>query len=188
MLQEQEIRTPQDLSHDIPGLSVQSSFRGQSALMWIRGVPGVITYFADVPTALAFGAFYFDLDNVQALKGPQGTLFGLNADAGAILFQPKKPTGDFEGFAQVTLGDYNRHTFDGVANIPVVPDNPWYGSKGNIVIPMDSNMTKPRKNIYMTTIIGSAAFRRSCARPTISKITSSQIIIIITATAAISFQ
>jgi iron complex outermembrane receptor protein len=118
----QDIRQAQDLSHDVPGLSIVSSYRGYATSVFLRGVPGVITYFAEVPTTLTGGAYYFDLDNVQALKGPQGTLFGLNADAGAILFEPKKPTGTFEGYGQVTVGDYNRHEFQGAINIPVVTD------------------------------------------------------------------
>jgi iron complex outermembrane receptor protein len=118
-LEEQDIREAQDLSHNIPGLTIVSSVRGMSSFAFLRGVPGVITYFADVPTVLAGGALYFDLDNVQALKGPQGTLFGLNADAGAILFEPKRPTDRFEGYGQVTVGDYNRHGFEGVVNLPL---------------------------------------------------------------------
>jgi iron complex outermembrane receptor protein len=121
-LAEQDIREAQDLSHDIPGLAIVSSYRGYATSVFLRGVPGVITYFAEVPTTLTGGAYYFDLDNVQALKGPQGTLFGLNADAGAILFEPKRPTDTFEGYGQVTLGDYNRHEFQGVVNVPVVAD------------------------------------------------------------------
>ncbi len=125
-LAEQDIRQAQDLSHNVPGLSIVSSFRGNASFVFLRGVPGVITYFAEVPmgttTPLAGGAFYFDLDNVQALKGPQGTLFGLNADAGALLFQPKRPADNFGGYAQVTVGDYNRHEFQGVVNVPVVAD------------------------------------------------------------------
>jgi iron complex outermembrane receptor protein len=133
-LQEQDIKEAQDLSHDVPGFTIQSSLRGAGSSVWIRGIPGVVGYFADVPitvpqsgTSISVGGFnggalFFDLENVQALKGPQGTLFGLNADAGAILFEPKKPTANFEGYAQVTLGDYNRHEIEGVMNVPVVPD------------------------------------------------------------------
>lgn len=119
-LAEQDIREAQELSHNIPGLTIVSSYRGYATNVFLRGVPGVITYFAEVPSTLAGGAFYFDLDNVQALKGPQGTLFGLNADAGAILFEPKRPTNSFEGYGQVTVGDYGRHEFQAVVNLPVV--------------------------------------------------------------------
>jgi iron complex outermembrane receptor protein len=121
-LHEQDIKQAQDLSHDIPGLTIQSSFRGQAQFVWLRGIPSVVTYFASVPTSLTGGGFYFDLENIQALKGPQGTLFGLNADGGAVLFEPKRPTNDFEGYGQVTLGDYSRETVEGVANIPIVAD------------------------------------------------------------------
>jgi len=121
-LEQQDIRTSQFLSRNIPGLVIVSGTRGSASSVFLRGVPGVVIYFADVPTTLAGSALYFDLDNVQALKGPQGTLFGLNADGGALLVRPKKPTNNFEGYGQITLGDYNRHDVEGVVNIPVVDD------------------------------------------------------------------
>ena len=56
------------------------------------------------------------------LKGPQGVAFGLNTTGGAILFEPKHPTNDFEGYVEVTLGDYNRHELEAAVNVPVVDD------------------------------------------------------------------
>ena len=53
-------------------------------------------------------SYYFDVSSVQVLKGPQGTLFGLSNDAGAILYEPTKPTNNYEGYVQATLGNYGR--------------------------------------------------------------------------------
>ena len=49
----------------------------------------------------------FDLQRVEVLRGPQGTLFGRNATGGAIQFISNKPTKDFEGYGSLTYGSYN---------------------------------------------------------------------------------
>jgi iron complex outermembrane receptor protein len=94
------------------------------------GASSVVTYFAEVPAAgivnnggnsLSLGQT-FDLESLQVLAGPQGTLFGRSAVGGAILFEPKRPTNNFEGYVQIGLGDYNLKEAEVVANIPIVSD------------------------------------------------------------------
>jgi iron complex outermembrane receptor protein len=84
--------------------------------------PSVIAYFAEVPVAHINTGQYFDLENVQVLKGPQGTLFGRVTDGGAVLIQPKAPTDKFEGFAEVKAGSYNLKGFTGAINAPLIAD------------------------------------------------------------------
>ena len=128
------------LQHFVPSLSVSTSTTRDAINVYIRGVgpttsadPAVVTYFADIPlpqpansqssgSSGAQPGLFFDLENAQVLKGPQGTLFGKNTTGGALLLAPHKPTNNFEGYAQVTLGDYNRHDFEGVVNVPIVKD------------------------------------------------------------------
>ncbi len=128
------------LQHLVPSLSVSTSTTRDSINIYFRGVgpttsadPAVVTYIADIPlpqpaNAEASGSsgaqpgLFFDLENAQVLKGPQGTLFGKNTTGGALLLAPHQPTNNFEGYAQVTLGDYNRHDFEGVVNVPIVKD------------------------------------------------------------------
>jgi iron complex outermembrane receptor protein len=123
-LERQDIHVSNQLNMYVPGLTIccqqgaGNSNGGQGSFLYLRGVPGVIPYFGEVPVSIGGSAFYFDLRNVQVLKGPQGTLFGLSGDAGAILFEPQRPTDKFEGSAQVTLGDYARKEFQGVINVP----------------------------------------------------------------------
>src|ERR1019366_9171192 len=90
----------------------------------------VLGYFNQLPTVagaanpsgLNGSAFYFDLANVQVLKGPQGTLFGISTNGGAILFESKKPVNDFEGYIQAGGGNYGHVETEGVLNVPLVDE------------------------------------------------------------------
>jgi iron complex outermembrane receptor protein len=130
-LQEDNINNINDIEYAAPGLSNQQtsglhnfptfSIRGQGQTFG-QSFPGVVVYFSDVPQELGeFGEFY-DMDNVQVLKGPQGTLFGRNTTGGAVLFTPNKPTNDFSGYFDARLGDYDRQEFEGAIGGPIIPD------------------------------------------------------------------
>jgi iron complex outermembrane receptor protein len=115
-----------DLGSYIPSLATNANFGPERSSFSIRGFiqegrtsPSVAVYFADVVAPRAnsgttsgngagVGAF-FDLQNVQVLKGPQGTLFGRNTTGGAILLVPTKPTDKLEGYLEGSLGNYNMH-------------------------------------------------------------------------------
>ncbi len=126
-----------DLANMTPSLAVSNGFGTENATFAIRGfsqdagtAPTVAAYFADVvalrgPTqgteagdTLAPGSF-FDLQNVQVLKGPQGTLFGRNTTGGAILLVPQKPTSKTEGYVEVSGGNYGMYRLQGVFNVPL---------------------------------------------------------------------
>ena len=59
------------------------------------------------------GFMLFDMDRVEILRGPQGTLYGRNATGGLVHFVSKKPTEEFEGYAQLTGGSYDQISFEG---------------------------------------------------------------------------
>jgi iron complex outermembrane receptor protein len=61
-----------------------------------------------------------DMDRVEVLMGPQGTLFGRNTIGGAINITTKKPTDKLEGFVDVAFGNYNTRKYSGVLNLPIV--------------------------------------------------------------------
>lgn len=63
--------------------------------------------------------YFYDVANLQVLKGPQGTLFGKNTTAGAVLLTTQRPTDRFEGFARVRVGSYNRLETEGAINVPL---------------------------------------------------------------------
>jgi iron complex outermembrane receptor protein len=126
-----------DLAKVVPGLSVQSLYSSDMSTFAIRGFyqesrtsATVGVYFADVVTPRGGGtsipggdgagaANMMDLQNVQVLKGPQGTLFGRNTTGGAILLVPKKPTDKFEGYVEGSVGNYNMRRVQAVVNLPL---------------------------------------------------------------------
>lgn len=71
--------------------------------------------------AAAFGSFY-DLERIEVLRGPQGTLFGRNATGGSINVITRKPTSEFSGYGQATIGNYDRLAFEGAVGGPIVGD------------------------------------------------------------------
>ncbi|MBN7798459.1 TonB-dependent receptor [Parahaliea mediterranea] len=60
-----------------------------------------------------------DIARVEILNGPQGTLFGRNAAAGAIQYVTNKPVDEYEGWVKATLGNYDRRQLEGVFNVPI---------------------------------------------------------------------
>jgi iron complex outermembrane recepter protein len=122
-LDKEEVRGILDLQSLAPSLNVELlTNRDDGGLAVIRGLPSA-GYFAEIPTAnTGVIGTYYDLSSVQVLNGPQGTLFGINSIGGAILFEPKHPVNDFEGYAKITLGNYNERGFEGAINVPIVED------------------------------------------------------------------
>jgi iron complex outermembrane receptor protein len=123
-LEKKDIRDALKLTDSIPGFNGATGASLGLTYTFLRGAPGVIFYWDDVPVNVNNQAqgFYFDMENLQVLYGPQGTLFGLSNDAGAILFQPNHPRNDYDGYGKITLGDYGRQTVEALVNVPVVPD------------------------------------------------------------------
>ncbi|HLG89351.1 MAG TPA: TonB-dependent receptor plug domain-containing protein [Alphaproteobacteria bacterium] len=137
-LEAHHIEQVHDLIRDVPSMAMSTAQSDQNApfstQLTLRGLEGTVPYFAGVPAGhadfnsnngLATGlspANFFDLDHVEVDKGPQGTLFGKNSIGGLLDFEPKRPTNDFEGYAKVTVGNYNDFEFEGALNVPIVPD------------------------------------------------------------------
>jgi iron complex outermembrane receptor protein len=63
--------------------------------------------------------YLYDVANLQVLKGPQGTLFGKNTTAGAVILTTQRPTDAFGGYATVRGGSYNRIDSEGAINVPL---------------------------------------------------------------------
>jgi iron complex outermembrane receptor protein len=84
---------------------------------------GVITYRDGVPTFPGYvqGEPYYDIANIQVLRGPQGTIVGQNATGGAVFVNTNDPIigGGYRGYVQVQYGNYNDAGAQGAVNIPI---------------------------------------------------------------------
>lgn len=133
-IREKAINTATDLQNFTPSLTVLGDVARNQETYTIRGMggtggqgtgsgPGVVAYFAEVPTAASGPGNFFDLASLQVLKGPQGTLFGRNTTGGAVLLEPARPKMNVvEGFVQGTIGSLNRRSAQGALNVPIVED------------------------------------------------------------------
>ncbi len=128
------VRDALDLQYQTPSLSVTANGTSRNSLSYaIRGQrtqeaqlltdPPVGTYFAEVvsPRTYGFGTAFYDLQNVQVLKGVQGTLFGRNMTGGAVLVEPNHPDlNEYHGELTGQYGNYDLKDITGMVNIPVV--------------------------------------------------------------------
>ncbi len=121
-LQQQDVKDIWTLTKNIGGLNICCS-PGTTSFIFLRGIGnGTPTYFNDVPADSGGFANFFDVSSVQVLKGPQGTLFGQASNAGALVYQPRKPGEVFGGYVNVTAGNYGRRSIDGALDVPIVED------------------------------------------------------------------
>ncbi|HUD94005.1 TonB-dependent receptor [Sphingobium sp.] len=137
-LETKTVMSVADLTKITPGLNISGggakanpfiTIRGQSRGVTGNVSPGVLTYFNDIPLA-TYGSLMqtYDMENIQVLKGPQGTLFGRNSIGGAILTYSKAPTHDFNGYVKGDVAGYSNKKFggfrqiEGAINVPIIQD------------------------------------------------------------------
>jgi len=122
-----------DLIKQVPNMTfTKTNFSGYS--IQIRGIgtqaisvttdPAVAVAFNDTPFIRNhfFEQEFFDVSQVEVLRGPQGTLYGRNATAGVVNVISAKPTDQFEALASADVGNYNNRRIEGMINIPIVDD------------------------------------------------------------------
>jgi len=122
-----------DLIKSVPNMTfTKTNFSGYS--IQIRGIgtqaisvttdPAVAVAMNDIPFIRNhfFEQEFFDLGQVEVLRGPQGTLYGRNATAGVVNLTTAKPTDQFEAMASAELGNYHQKRFEGMLNLPIVDD------------------------------------------------------------------
>jgi iron complex outermembrane receptor protein len=120
--------TVSELTQVVPGLDATSQTGNRNdVFVFIRGqgytytttYPGVVTYVSEVPIPRLNAGQFYDLQNTQVLRGPQGTLFGRNTTGGAILLQPNTPSDTFGGYGEIGAGNYGLASMDGAINLPL---------------------------------------------------------------------
>jgi iron complex outermembrane recepter protein len=134
-LRKLSLRDAAQISNYVPNMVESAIFGpGVSPNLAIRGV-GMNDYNAASESPIAgyiddvyviYGGAYafplFDMDRVEVLRGPQGTLFGRNSTAGAIQFISQKPKQTFEAAASVEYGSYDTRKGDAMLNVPLIQD------------------------------------------------------------------
>jgi len=127
MMDDFGIRNQSDLQNLVPATTIQpydSAIRGVGRnFRNLGGDPGVATYMngvysEDLYTA-TIGSFW-DIERIEVLRGPQGTLYGRNAVGGAMNFLYKKPSDEFEFAAKGIVGDYGTQDAYFMVNAPLV--------------------------------------------------------------------
>ncbi len=121
------------LSNRTPSLQMESSFGRIFPRFFIRGLgntdfdlnasqPVSVLYDGVVlENAMLKGFPAFDLDRIEVLRGPQGTLFGRNTPAGIVKFESARPTQTLEGYGRLSYGQFNSSNFEGAISGPLVP-------------------------------------------------------------------
>ena len=131
-LREAGVRNLSDLNQVVPNIEVASG-NGNSGIanIYIRGVgqrnsganidSGVGIYIDGIYLGRPDGALLDinDIQSVQVLRGPQGTLFGKNTTGGALVFTSNPPTDEFEGLVGGRVGNYDRLDGDLMINVPI---------------------------------------------------------------------
>ena len=127
-LREQGILAAEELSKSVPSLQINNSTSPQ---IFIRGIgqrapfarfdPSVSVYLDGIFIPRPDGQLLdtIDVDSVQVLRGPQGTLFGKNNTGGALVFTLTKPGEEFGGYIDAGLGNYNEQRLQAAVDMPI---------------------------------------------------------------------
>ncbi|MEX1146968.1 MAG: TonB-dependent receptor [Sphingomonadales bacterium] len=134
-IEERRMQTLADVTHFVPNVQfdgvASESGGGASSQIAIRGIgqtdyvltvePAVGIYLDGVYVGRSVGSVVdaVDVERLEVLRGPQGTLFGKNTIAGAIQLISKRPSSELEGYIEATTGRYDRMDFRGAISGPI---------------------------------------------------------------------
>ncbi len=132
-LDRQQVANVTDIQRFVPSLQFNQNAANNALLITLRGIgndaaftissdPEVGFYVDGIytPTVQGSTGLLYDLERLEVLRGPQGTLFGRNTTAGAITLTTAKPKlGDESGYIELIGGDYSRFGSRGAINMPI---------------------------------------------------------------------
>lgn len=122
------------LSNRVPGLYVESSNGRIAPRFYIRGLGNIdFDLASSQPVSVVFDNVVqenvvlksfpiFDVDKVEVIRGPQGSLFGRNTTAGIVKIDSRKPTEETEGYVRINYGSYDTANFEGAVGGTIVDD------------------------------------------------------------------
>jgi len=131
------------LQDNTPGMTSANVSNRMWSGVWIRGIgngtatvggdPGVAFHLDGVYQQDSFssGMPLFDMERIEVLRGPQGTLYGKNATGGSINYVSKKPTSELELSGDIIMGNYDKMVVRGAINVPLIAEKlnfrtAWY--------------------------------------------------------------
>ena len=132
LLRKQNVSDLNDLGTLVPGFRMSNSVNSTSTpIISMRGQrPNDLSFAVDQAVPIYFNEVVitppegsnlalYDLQSVQVLKGPQGTLFGRNSTGGALLITANRPGTEFGGYLEGGVGNYDLYEFEGAVDMPV---------------------------------------------------------------------
>jgi iron complex outermembrane receptor protein len=139
-LESLQIRQTPDIAAVVPNLTVARNDTYSNSTIVLRGITQANN--SDVPVAIIvdgvpqddskqFNSHLYDIAQIEVLKGPQGSLYGRNAEAGAIIITTAAPSNDFKGFADVSYGKGSTLDTNAGLSGALVPDKILYRLAGN---------------------------------------------------------
>lgn len=127
-LERQGLKNAVDLQVILPTIKFQDSsmptvsIRGVGTNNINAGVDASVAYSVDgvyLSHSPAMPSVFFDIERIEALSGPQGTLYGRNSNGGVLNLLTKNPKNEFEGYISAEVGNYNSNAFQGMVNLPI---------------------------------------------------------------------
>ncbi|WP_371356227.1 TonB-dependent receptor [Pseudomonas chlororaphis] len=154
-LEDKQIKSIRDLSGQVPNLSLSRQSISYSAQTYgIRGIgetdpiqEAAVAVYADdlyIPRAISSMLDFNDVERVEVLRGPQGTLYGRNSSAGAIRVITRDPTQETRGFLELGAGNYDARNGRLLISGPLV-DNTLFGSFSAIRLSRDGTVSNPTR-------------------------------------------
>ena len=171
MMEDKQIITPSDLQMNAPNVSFTATNFGNSSfsirgigrlVISVSGESGVSIHENEIPVATNLNVSeFYDVDRVEVLRGPQGTLFGRNATGGTVNIITTKPhTQGIDGFIDLEMGDYSHVRVKGAVNVPITDnfairlagmqlkrdgyiENTAYGQVGDCLVPGGGGARQP---------------------------------------------
>ncbi|MCG8548947.1 MAG: TonB-dependent receptor [Desulfobacterales bacterium] len=132
-----DIRETEDFIRQVPNLHmVKTGNHSMAGFLSIRGITGwmggepTVGFYVDDVFYSNFDTHLLDVERIEVLRGPQGTLYGRNTEAGVINIVSKAPSDIFEGTVQAEAGNYNTRSMSAALSIPVVDDTFYLRASG----------------------------------------------------------
>jgi iron complex outermembrane receptor protein len=160
-----------DIAKFTPGVHISGNLAGQNTQFTIRGVTqNDFNDIIEAPTAVYLDEGYiavaqaqtfatFDIERVEIMKGPQGTLFGRNATGGAVQYVSRKPSFDeVDGFADVTFGLYDTNSDANSIRFEGAVGGPFSDSAAGRIAVLYNDQDGYLNNIYPFEEFGAGTF------------------------------